>query len=125
MGQHKITSATAEKLGIHEFDQQFNSSYKSPCLKSVMESLLMARGYLIYLNEKSQGYGMYESLALGSVTDGIGVLQDIINTLERQQNEQMRLIGRREPEQAVNYCKSAMEEVHQRWLSKQQQKTTA
>ena len=121
MGQHRITDATAEKLGIHEFHQRFSTTYKVPCLKSVMESILMARGYLIYLNGRTEGYGMYESLALSAATDAAGALQDIINHLERQQREQACLIGRREPEQAINYCKAATDEVHQRWLRKQKQ----
>ena len=119
MGQHRITDATAEKLGIHDFDRKFSTSYKASCLKSVMESILMARGYLIHLNAETGGYGVHESLALSSVTEAAGALQDIINSLERQQQEQARLIGRREPEQAINYCKTITEEIHQEWLRKQ------
>ena len=80
---------------------------------------MMARGYLILLNEKSQGYGMHESLALSAVTEGAGVLQDVIDSLDRQNAEHGRLIGRRDPQQAIEYCEKAKQEVEERWQRKE------
>jgi len=115
---HTISRRTAEKLEIHDFHRDFKSTYKEPCLKSVLESLLFARGYIAHIVADNP-YLLYPPMAQRSIEEAVGTLQDLIDSLENQQRLQSRLVGKREPQQAMNYCSQARAEANQRISRKQ------
>ena len=112
---YSIDSDLLERFHIPEWEQ-VSTSYKAPCLKAVLEVLLQMHAMNINLKAEKAYPSLHESVMASYTTEALLILSQVIRNFEADVSYQSRLIGKREPTEALERMDANAKAARIRWI---------
>ena len=112
---YSIDSDLLERFHLPDYEK-VSTSYKKPCLKAVLEVLLQMHAMNINLKAEKEYPSLHESVMASYTTEALLILSQVIRNFEADVSYQSRLIGKREPTEALERMDANAKASRIRWI---------